>query len=50
MFEIYPNSEATEDVKINFVKYRLRDDASNWYLATYSGHFLNIKCFLNIIL
>ena len=34
-FKTYPNSEATEDIKINFIKSRLRDGARNWYLATY---------------
>jgi len=34
-FKTYPNSEATEDIKINF-RSRLRDGdgARNWYLAT----------------
>ena len=34
-FKTYPNSEATEDIKINFIKSRLRDSARNLYLATY---------------
>jgi len=34
-FKTYPNCESTMDVKINYVKSRLRDGARNWYYAKY---------------
>ena len=34
-FRTYPNKDQPEEVKINFVKSRLRDSARNWYLAKY---------------
>ena len=35
-FSTYPNLGLPEEVKINFVKSRLRDGARNWFIATYN--------------
>ena len=35
-FSTYPNLGLPEEVKINFVKSRLREGARNWYIATYN--------------
>lgn len=37
-FKTYPNRDLPEEIKINFVKSRLRDSARNWYLAKYRGN------------
>lgn len=39
-FRTIPNKYLPEEIKINFVKSRLRDLARNWYLIKYRG---NIK-------
>ena len=37
-FKTYPNNNLPEEVKINFVKSRLRDSARSWYLAKYRNN------------
>ena len=36
-FKNYPNSTLSEEIKIDFVKTRLRGTARNWYLTKYTG-------------